>query len=711
MNLKILQSFILSFILTSLFFLWKFLTVELFIKDTFVSKALNQLFTPDIAFTIIIIFIFLWILFYYYLCYFNKVNTFIYNKRWYIALIIFIVCIFFKISGSSAGSWIHISENQKDTELLIGSNRSAHADEYCTYTPMTFAQYFNKDEKFPYFGKTLRATSTDMFIVYGQPVKDIAVIFRPFHFGYLFLDFERGFSFFWCSRLILLFMITFEFLMLFTQKNKLLALISTLLIVFSPTIQWWICVNALVEMLIFGELLVILSNYYMNTTNYLKRTLSVIIMGISSVGYILTFYPASQIPFAYMFAVLILCIFIYNNKIFNFTIKKDGILLLLYLFVIFIGLFYIYSKSADTLHSVMNTVYPGHRFNNGGGNFIGILKSLFHYPFTLTLTLSDSTFYMNTSSWNLLFSFFDFFPVGIIFALILILKEKHRDIFIIGMLFIWLFIFLYLSIGFNDFLLKATLMNYSTGRAFAVLNFLNILLLVRSMSLINIKLNYFMAIIATIFLTFTTSFITTLRNGEFLSGYMFIVILPILFLSFFYMLANKKTYLLAMCIIISFFCGIMANPIRTGLKCIIENELINTIKNISQNQDGKWFIESFKFPFNNLPILAGAPTINSTNVYPNIELMKKLDTLNQYENIYNRYGSFEINITNEPTKFESLGLSDYYVIYINNEDVSKLNATFVLSPRDLSQFNSSNIEYKLIKEINEFKIFKILLKK
>lgn len=39
-----------------------------------------------------------------------------------------------------------------------------------------------------------------MFIVCGQPVMDIAMIFRPFYWGYLFLSAGKGLAFFWYGR-------------------------------------------------------------------------------------------------------------------------------------------------------------------------------------------------------------------------------------------------------------------------------------------------------------------------------------------------------------------------------------------------------------------------------------------------------------------------------------------------------------------------------
>ncbi|MDD5101743.1 MAG: hypothetical protein PHH62_02020 [Endomicrobiaceae bacterium] len=173
---------------------------------------------------------------YIYLKNISAINKFIYLNRWYIAIFILFLCITFKISGSSLGSWKYLCQNGIDSGLIIGVNKSVHADEYCVYTPMLISQFYNKISFLPYFGDVLRGTFTDMFIVYGQPVNDIAAIFRPFQLGYLFLGLERGLSFFWCSRLILLFMLTFEFAMIFTKKNKILSLACSVLITFSPVV-------------------------------------------------------------------------------------------------------------------------------------------------------------------------------------------------------------------------------------------------------------------------------------------------------------------------------------------------------------------------------------------------------------------------------------------------------------------------------------------
>ena len=181
-----------------------------------------------------------------------------------------------------------------------------------------------------------------------------------------------------------------------------------------------------------------------------------------------------------------------------------------------------------------------------------------------------------------------------------------------------------------------------------------------------------------------------------------------MFLSFLFMFMGKKKMFTLMVVIISFFTGILTNPIRIGLNPILNNSLFLNIKEQTVKNEGGWIVENLYFPVNNYPIMAGAPTINCTNTYPNLELMYSLDPGKKYKSIYNRYGSFMFIITKDDTRFELLN-SDYFNVYINVNDIQKLNAKYILTNRNLEGFNNSNIYFSKIKEIYEYKIYEIKL--
>ena len=122
----------------------------------------------------------------------NKFGEFLYKYRYWIALILFILCILFEISGSSIGIWKDfINSNVTEDGVLFGESRAIRSDEWSVLTPMTFSQYF---DGFNYFSNLVRGDTTDVFIIYGLPVLNIVQIFRPFLIGFLFLGISKGIS-------------------------------------------------------------------------------------------------------------------------------------------------------------------------------------------------------------------------------------------------------------------------------------------------------------------------------------------------------------------------------------------------------------------------------------------------------------------------------------------------------------------------------------
>ena len=102
----------------------------------------------------------------------------IYRKRYLIALSILAVCMIFQINGSSMGCIDSVTGYNSDTGILAGTSRSIRSDEWAVSTPMAFAQEAND---YKYFNSNIRGGyNSDMFIVYGQPVRDASIIFRLF---------------------------------------------------------------------------------------------------------------------------------------------------------------------------------------------------------------------------------------------------------------------------------------------------------------------------------------------------------------------------------------------------------------------------------------------------------------------------------------------------------------------------------------------------
>jgi len=639
----------------------------------------------------------------------EKLSDLAYQNRFWISGVLLIVLVFFEIHGSSILYWQNYLSNLTSVyEPLVGISRGIRSDEWAVNTPMMLSQYYNNSGLFPYFSETIRGTLTDTFIIYGQPVRDIAIFFRPFHWGYLLLSPAKGLSFFWISRVIALFLVSFEFGMIFTKKSKMLSLIYALLITWSPVVQWWFAINGLVEMLVFGQLALVMITFYMNNQNYYKRSLYALVVLICAGGYILTFYPAWQVPLVYVFLALFIGVFLENREHFMWN-KKDvgigiGLILLLSL-----GMIYILSKSGGTISSVMNTVYPGGSAETGGNQ----VSRLFLYPGNLFFAFSRELTYANLCE---LAVYFDFFPMGIILTGWVLFKQKKADKLLILMLLANAALILWCLFPWPEWLAKATLLSYSKPvRAFLAVGFLNILLLIRSLALFEGEFSKWIKAGTALLM----SVVITLLSLKIYEGYldlkMSILILFFLFGSFYVILRGNKEWarkvLLMISLVIIFVAGLFVNPVVSGLDAIYQQDLIKKIQQINSVENGLWIVDSgaeIGFPVLNLPLMAGAPTINSTNVYPTLERWHLLDPDGSEEEIYNRYAHISMNLTNmnNETNFV-LKSPDLFEVNLNIADLEKLEVSYVFSKRDLTMLSNEKISFDELADENGFKLYAI----
>ena len=329
------------------------------------------------------------------------ISIYIYSYRYLIAVCVVLLGVALEINGSSLGCWELFVPGGEHGNIILGNSRLIRSDEWTVSSSMLASQY---SAGFPYFNSLYRAAPTDMFIVYGQPVRDIAVIFRPFHWGYLFLPLAKGVSCYWVGKAVALILVSFEMGMLLAEKRKSLAFLFTVMVCLAPVTQWWYAVNAFPDMLIYGQLAVLLVYYYFTSNRYCIRIIIAIAFAICCGAYALVFYPAWQIPFAYIFLILAIWAFFKADKVFHW--KKDVPIWVISFFILIVGLGYVLFKSLDTIQAVMNTAYPGARCETGGGG----LQWFFGYPGNLLFAVKEKADYgIVAPEWSVMF---DLFPIG-----------------------------------------------------------------------------------------------------------------------------------------------------------------------------------------------------------------------------------------------------------------------------------------------------------
>ena len=634
----------------------------------------------------------------------KKFFNYIFNHRYKIALLIFIICVVFKISGSSIGLWnIQMNLEDRDTHILFGKSRPMRSDEWAVLSPMFKAQ--TKDG-FKYFNSNFRAIKTDVFMIYALPVISIFQLYRPFLLGFIFLGFERGLSIFWCGRFITLFLVSLELCMLITKKNKLVSTIGATMITLSPIVQWWFAVNGLVEIFIFGQLAIILLYKYLNTNKFRKRLLYLLLILICAGGYVLVIYPSWQVPMVYVFLALAIWIIIENRKNSQIT-KKDIISIFCTLIIFAISMLCILKTSSDTIKIVSNTVYPGERFELGGGQFKKLFIYLSNFFFTFKQTgLGDSNVCEEALIFNL-------FPIGLILVIRNMIINKKKDILSICLLIVYLFLVTYCIIGFPKILSRITLLsNSQSSRAILAVGFIELLFFIKGLSSHNKPIKLIISILMTIFI----SSILIILNYKYLPDYYsfkpFIIVLTIMtvYLIFFALNFDKKygKILFTLGILFTMFIsGFLVNPIRYGTKNIENSILLRKIEEVDKKNSGIWVSEGFDDIVNNYIIMSGVKVINVTNTYPNLKLWYKIDENKKYENIYNRYAHIRINITKEYDEKFKLVQDDIFIVNIEPSELKKLNIKYIFTKNNLEEYNYNNLLFKKIYEYKDYKIYEV----
>lgn len=634
-------------------------------------------------------------------CFFKK----LYRYRYLFGVIIIALCVLFELSGSSL-SWFSLvfPSMQGKTSTLFRTYNPMRSDEFVLNSIFAVSQEKNPGQAYSYFSDIVRGTRTDMFIIYGQPVWHYGIIFRPFQIGYLLFGSSKGLSFFWCARLVMLFLVTFDFGMFLTEGKKKLSLCLATMTALAPVVQWWFAINGLVEMLIFGQLCVLMLNRYMQEKPGYKRILYSAVFFWSGGCFALVFYPSWQIPFGYVFLSLMIAVIIMNRKMFTWSWKKDFIplLIIILIWVLLIGGLLL--KSRDTISTVLNTAYPGNRiFTNKL-----TIRRLFAYVYNIFLPFIDLGTNVEESV------FIDFFPLGIILSAWYMIRYKRKDPFLIAMNSCSAIMLAIYLLPVPEWVLRITLLSIvQSTRALIAISFLNLLILFRVFALKQEEWTLPQRLGVTVVYPAVAILIAVHAFSEIKTTWLMILIMAVVLAGGIFLLSynNKERMMnlaLTFVIVIFAFCGGLVNPVQKGIDFLLENPLIETISTVASEDDGKWIVEGTPFWGDNLPLLGGAPTINSTNVYPNLQLWAKIDPDMEYEEIYNRYAHIPIEFTDTDETSFTLIQADLFEVKLNINDLKKLEVSFVLSINELENYSSSNVSFEKLSSYDGWSVYRVI---
>lgn len=639
----------------------------------------------------------------------------IYEYRFVLSFLLLIMLVSFKISGSSMGCW-KLFLGDGESGIRLGEPRVWRSDEWGTLTPLCFRQQYNTLGSYNRYSQTLGSILTDNMLVYGQPSWDILTLFRPFYWGYLFFGSDRGLSWFWCSRLIVLFLSWFELGMLITDGQKKLSVMLSICVSFAPFLQWWFAINGLVEMLIYGACFVLGSNYLVSRAFNPRKIAVAVGMAVCAVGYVLTFYPTWMVPVAWGFVPLFLWVVIwkFDRKVLR---RVDVVPWLLIFVITAAGLTVLAVTSWDVIKAELNSVYPGNAPSSSGGTGLWWMMK---YPISLVSRFSMNELIVENSS------IICFAPAGVILALWVIIKEKNKDPLLILLLGMNLFLAWYYCVGIPKWLAKMLLLSFvNSNRGPQVLGFLRLTLFVRAVALKEKAPKRWLAALAAVIssavpmrlaLGFTKYEPGGLRYEYFDTAEKIVVVWAILAVVFYLLYrARKSKYTMAVlgvCTVV-LASSIWINPVAKGVPEITKSETMQQIRDlVKEDPKAIWLVVDMAYPATNIPAMAGADCLNTTQTYPQKTRWEMLDQEGECEDIYNRYCHIRASLGSK-TMLELVS-TDYVEVTLSPEDLKKLNIRYIVSTNDFDEriaagttniFTDSGIEFQKYYEGTQLSIY------
>lgn len=640
----------------------------------------------------------------------SEMYEFIHKNRYKIACAFLLFVMIFKYSGSSIVNFNDLIQPEKDDRryhTLLGEARAIRTDEWATSTTYILSQT-QGENAFKYFNDRLRGTLTDMFTVSNSPVADILILGRPFQIGFLLFGSDIGLSFYWYARLVAMLLGSYELCLILTNKNKKISFCGMIMITFSAAVQWWYCM----QVLIWGQIVVVLIDKFMLAKTRKSKYLCAFGIFIAGLAYIFELYPAWQVSFGYVFLAIVIWILIKNIKYgdYKFT-KHDVAVIIITLICIALMLGRWYLKSGETIKATMNTDYPGERQEVGGGAY-----NLYSYFYDIFFTFED---FLNPCEYSAMLSFY---PIPILLGVIYVIRNKKNLHFWIPMLTVSAFLTIWCVWGFPAILANLTKMSMTTpSRVTIPLGTVCIYMLIylfanfdtKKDKLINTKLTYVLSVLATLYILYKAK--TTIGYAQdfhyldnfklLLGGEIFLVaIWGILNLN------NEKikNYCLYGLIAIALMSGLRVNPVIRTTDIFYTKPVAIKMQEIrEENPNAIWAVVDGGWYYNDYAVANGIRTINSTNIYPNMEMYETIlgDEAEENRKIYNRYAHVNFDITDEKSTVELL-YADNVSIKLNYNDLEKLNIEYILSTKDMSKEKYSDIFEEVYNE-DEIFIYKV----
>lgn len=168
-----------------------------------------------------------------------------------------------------------------------------------------------------------------------------------------------------------------------------------------------------------------------------------------------------------------------------------------------------------------------------------------------------------------------------------------------------------------------------------------------------------------------------------------------------------KNITLYVLMFIALVTGFLVNPVIRTTDVIYKKPICSKFAELrTQNPDSLWLGDDTGIYLNNYMVANGLRTIDSTNVYPNLELFELLlgEQAEAQKQSYNRYEHMNINITDQETHIQ-LPAADNMLIWLNYHDLEKIGIDYIVAKNDINE-RGYDMNFEKIYEEDGLYIFK-----
>ena len=635
----------------------------------------------------------------------------LYRRRLPLSAALFALCVALNLNNTSLARWMTVAAQADAASApLWGMARGIRSDEWAVWSAFTLAQ---SAEGWPAVSPLIAGGGTDALwiSVGGIPALSPALLLKPLYWGFPLFGADRGFSFLFAGRMLLLFHVSHELALEYTGGRKKWSVAAAFLLTFSPGVQWWFSQSP-AEVLIFGQGILLCLIRSLRASRASARLAWSAGAAWCLGCYVMIGYPPWLISCLYLILPAAALLLVRSRK----RPRPRDLPLYLLPALASLGLVgFLAYGSRETLGAVLASVYPGARLSTGGGAGPELLAG----PGAVLIPLIRQAGFnpSETSSFALLPG------LGLFLAAAGMIRTKKKDPFGILLIAAELFLGAFAFFGFPPFLARITLLS-RVNRPEMALGVADTILLVRAAAAgpsFSRKTAgaaagaffflYLFCSRACLPAPLPAVAAVALAGAAVIPGLLGgaprrnlpagapepsrVSALP------------RRRGIPALCLLcaLALAGGAFVNPLQRGLACVENLAPVRALKALDGGPGETWLAEG-DWPLSNLPLLAGKRTVCCTQPYPDPDFWAELDPAGTYRDCYNRFCNITVALTDAaPTAFSNPS-EDHLLVALNFDDLEKLGVTHVMTARNLPE-RIGRCAFELLREEGGFRFYRL----